>query len=564
MSHLCRSLLPTLLETPGLLSSLMESFFVPSTDLYNDIVSSHMENAFAAFLLGAHQASEDRTITDKTPQELLDEAGYILYECKTKEEVDSFKKYYKENEELCSFREDRLKKCKVFFAVKKNVEEIKRENFLHPERQDEYGTSVISIQFTHLEPNILEIKNRYNHTVDNPDATFSNNLENIIPGLTDSFEKQYHLNVRFQASEFNLPNYTMGSDGRFYKFTHQINDTFYCTNNTILRENDIISYEKERFIVIDYFILDLKEKKIFLYDPKIQDSFVDIFYSIKEVTVQKIENNEKIVKILLDQDQTPIEITLDTLNRIKNVKMDSVKKIGNSFLANCFKVEEFSSEQLKEVGDNFIAKAKHMKKINCENLEIAGEAFLSSAEEIEQLKFNKLKVLENRFCYRDTKLKEVSIENAEIIKDDVFMYASRLENFEANKVKKIGNNFLFNDNKITNIRLDSVTEIGDKFCANAKHIQSLQANQLISVGKNFFESATEMETYALDKLEEAKFGFFKKYPLRNDILQKVEARKNIHLQTIATKSLLASIKDYINFIRKDIEKNLSDEKNHKL
>ena len=54
-------------------------------------------------------------------------------------------------------------------------------------RQDEYGTSVISIQFDRDDTHTLSIKNRYNHKVEKPDATFSNNLNNIVAGLTKSF-----------------------------------------------------------------------------------------------------------------------------------------------------------------------------------------------------------------------------------------------------------------------------------------------------------------------------------------------------------------------------------------
>ena len=124
----------------------------------------------------------------ENPKDLLNKAGYILYECKTEEEVQSFKKYYAKGEELCTFNGNRLDSCYVYFAVKKDVDNIKREDYKEPKRQDQYGTSVVSIQFTKDDTHTLSIKNRYNHTVDNPDATFSNDLDNIIKGLTDSFE----------------------------------------------------------------------------------------------------------------------------------------------------------------------------------------------------------------------------------------------------------------------------------------------------------------------------------------------------------------------------------------
>lgn len=50
----------------------------------------------------------------KTPSELMNEAGYDLYECETEKDIQSFKKYYSKGEELCTFRGGRLDRCRVF------------------------------------------------------------------------------------------------------------------------------------------------------------------------------------------------------------------------------------------------------------------------------------------------------------------------------------------------------------------------------------------------------------------------------------------------------------------
>jgi len=152
-----------------------------------------------------------------------------------------------------------------FFAVKENVDQIKREDFVKPSRQDEYGTSVISIQFTKTSTHTLSIKNRYNHTVNNPDATFSNNLDNIIPGLTDSFARAGYVQTYVKPC-FELPNYVLAADGKYYKYNIEINNIYYCPNNVIIDNFEVHEYNKDSFIVFDYFILDLKEKKILLYD----------------------------------------------------------------------------------------------------------------------------------------------------------------------------------------------------------------------------------------------------------------------------------------------------------
>ena len=194
MSHLCRVLFPNLLEKEGLLPKLLLEHFNPNHELYQDLLNSNLTVEFRNYIYSLLDIKDNKQIPVlKTPTELLDEAGYILYECKCEEDIQSFRKYYKKEEELCTFKERRLAKCYVFFAVKKDVSNIKREDYKEPKREDKYGTSVISIQFTRDMANMLSIKNRYNHTVSNPDVTFSNNLDNIIPGLTASFENTYGL-----------------------------------------------------------------------------------------------------------------------------------------------------------------------------------------------------------------------------------------------------------------------------------------------------------------------------------------------------------------------------------
>ena len=213
MMHLCRELFPTLLEHEGLLPKLLHDNFKESRSLVKDIIDNNLEEEFKNYIYNQVDVENNyEEVVSKRPEELLKEAGYKLYECHSEEEIQSFKKYYAEGEELCTFRGGRLNRCFVFFAIKENVDEIKRENFPNPERQDKYGTSVISIQFTRDDSHTLSIKNRYNHTVNNPDSTFGNNLDNIIPGLTASFDKYYGTHQSHLQKTFEIPGYVRAND----------------------------------------------------------------------------------------------------------------------------------------------------------------------------------------------------------------------------------------------------------------------------------------------------------------------------------------------------------------
>lgn len=187
MVELCFKLFPTILETEGLLYKIILSTFPPSRELYNDIINNNVviqfKNYIHSFITEPHQIIK----TNKTPQELLEEKGYQLYQCKTEQDLDTFRKYYEPYEMLCTFKGDRLAEKHIFFIVKKDLNNIKRSN--NPKREDDYGTSVLCIQFDRGDYNYVTIISRYNHTVKNPNATYNNILEKINPGLTHSFER---------------------------------------------------------------------------------------------------------------------------------------------------------------------------------------------------------------------------------------------------------------------------------------------------------------------------------------------------------------------------------------
>lgn len=265
MWHYCRDKFQTILINEGILSKILSKLFDYNLELLKDIRYYKKEYEFQNLIFNYFNSGlevERKNNILKNPEELLKEAGYILYKCNTEEEIQSFKKYYDSNEELCTFKGGRLETCFVYFAVKENALDIKRSN--NPQREDEYGTSVISIQFSRDKSRRLSIKNRYNHTVTCPDATFANNLDNIIPGLTDSFAKFEGMNQKNINTNFYLDNYVQDVDGKYYKYNFERDNVYFCKNNKIIRDfvcnNDYV--EVEKYLFVENYVFDLKEKKI--------------------------------------------------------------------------------------------------------------------------------------------------------------------------------------------------------------------------------------------------------------------------------------------------------------
>lgn len=413
MAHFCRDNFASLLEESGLLSGIFLDHFYESHLLYDDIVAQQKENEFKNYIYNlVDYKKRDIVVIEKTPEELMDEAGYVLKECNSEKEIQEYKKYYAMGEELCTFRGGRLARCRVFFAVKKNVDEIKRDMFKTPRRQDEYGTSVISIQFTKDGTNTLSIKNRYNHAVINPDATFSNDLDNIVAGLTDSFLQHKGIVQKYAGNKgFILDNYVMANDGKYYKYNYEIYNVYYCPDNIIIDHFNVKKYDKSRYLIIDYFIIDLSNKSISLYDKKLSDSFCDIIKDINKIEIDNIDSGKKIT--ILGDNNKSLEIITDKDGKIISLKMNKIYDIGDKFLSYNTSLQKFTAENLTEVGSDFLWCNNTLQELYLPNLKIVGHDFLRRNKTLQKFTAENLIKVGDWFLNNNHKLRNKILSEIE-------------------------------------------------------------------------------------------------------------------------------------------------------
>ncbi len=499
MMHFCRDAFATILEEPGVLSNLLLTYFEPSKELFSDLQEENLENDFKSFIYRKFNKEEQVTITEtKTPQELLASVGYDLYECKNEEDIQKFKKYYAPGEELCTFNGGRLNQCHVFFAVKKDVDNIKREDFSNPKRQDLYGTSVISIQFDKNEAHTLSIKNRYNHTVDNPDATFSNNLDNIVEGLTDSFAEYYDLKQKY-INEFEISSYERDNQGKYYKYNYEMNGVHYCTNNCVLVEHEAIKYPKERYILADYFLIDRQEKTIKCYDEENIDSFPQFFQDnpIKKIDLEIIDNT-KIVKIETTKGLVTLE--LDKRNRIIGLTNPYIEEIGNLFLWLNECLSKIELPQVKVIGNDFLYQNLELKELNLPQAKIIGQGFLYDNNNLKKIDLPKVEIIKDDFLYNNLSLSKINLFQVKLIGRSFLYYNENLKDIYLPQIETIGSWFLYNNESLTEINLPSAKTIYDGFLYSNKILKRIDIPYVTKIGKNFLENDKELQIInVLDK-----------------------------------------------------------------
>ncbi len=447
--RLCRSLFPTLLETEGLLSKIIFKKFAPTRELY-DAVKNKVD-AFADFIFGIAKLRQGQGIvkTDKTPEQLMDEAGYILYpECKIYQDMQKFIKYYAKGEEICTFNGSsdysRLDTCRVWFAVKKDVDSIKRADFHSPQRQDEYGTSVISIQFTKTANSILSIKNRYNHAVLNPDATFENYLDNIAEGLTYAFMNTYGINISLayqdKSTEFlsKLENFVMDMNGRFYYKTYlSVLGNCYCENNiVVLNDGRAITFNPDKYILIEHYLLDLENKKIIyleyanngvkiafsndkigrkirtqLEKESMNNSFIKSIGKFSSIKVETVDKGNKKITFLYDEDDKKVVLMLNKSNEIIGYYNSFVKSIGKCFLYDNVKLKFFIAPNVQEIEGCFLTRNVDLTKFDAPKLKTINNYCLKHNKGIRYLELPSLVYMGEDFLRYNDVLEQVVLPN---------------------------------------------------------------------------------------------------------------------------------------------------------
>lgn len=497
MAHLCRELFPTILEQEGRLFKIISNNFAYSKYLYDDIVNNNLKYDFKNYIYNIND--NDIVVQDvkKTPAELLDEAGYILYKCTDYDQVEYFKKYYTKEEMLCTFNhiDERLENNYVFFAVKKDVDNIKREDFKKPDRQDLYGTSVISLQFTKDDVNTLSIKNRYNHSVPNPDATFSNNLDNIIEGLTASFSKEYDLNINSGISSFELPGYVKANDKKYYKYNYEINNVYYCPNNIIIDNFEVKQYDKERYIIFDYFILDMKEKTIELYDKKIYDSFVKDFKHIDKIELKK----EKEEKNIIINDK--IIITLNNYNNLIKYSNEIITYIGSEYLYYDNSLIEINTPNVTEIDDNFLFLNNTLVEFNFPNVIDVGFYCLGSNNSVEKINAPKLETIGDLFFNSNNKVRKINLPSGRKIGKRFFNNNHVIYGVNMPNVEEIQDWFLKSNEYLLNLELPNVKEIGNYFLEHNEILLNLELPNVKRIGHSCLEDNTSLLRFIIPKVE---------------------------------------------------------------
>ena len=411
---------------------------------------------------------ESQYHTDKNPLELLSDAGYDAFVVKTEEQKDSIKKYFRPNEELCTFRDPtRHKYYYMIHAIKRGADKIKPSD--NPERQDEYGTSVISIQIAKT-GGFISIKNRYNHTVANPDNTFDSNPDKIIPGLVNSLKKYF--NVDFNALVSEMPdNFRMVND-QLVRYNYEV-DNVYVGSNFYVRGSTITKINTDYEIMLCLWVLNTKNGQIgqipgIDYSPTCARKYLSDAFSGKRIVVQKSSDGKDDRDVFADC----VKIAAVDKGQIIKLNLPDVTEIENDFSLDPV-LQEINLPNVEKIGDEFLSENKGIKHIGLPKVITIGDGFLADNKNLDTIDIPMVQEIGSRFLTRNESLTSLNAPNLQKIGTSFLRENESLTLINLPNVTKIGCRFFSYNNCLKSIELPNVTEIGEGFLQNNKSLMSM-------------------------------------------------------------------------------------------
>lgn len=202
---------------------------------------------------------EEETIRGPDIGEVLEKEGYEYKIITNVGDLVDYKKYYSSGEVLCTYNnmEGRLKDYHIVILSKKGLDKIRRSK--NPKREDEYSTSLLNIQI-HKTFKIVSIKSRYNHTVNNPDAVYSNDLDKIAEGLIGAIEKKLNIKIKYQKG-LEIPNNLKLAEDFIINYWIERNN-IYVGEDVYVSNDRVYWINPNEELIADQFLINFKEKTV--------------------------------------------------------------------------------------------------------------------------------------------------------------------------------------------------------------------------------------------------------------------------------------------------------------
>lgn len=449
------------------------------------------------------------------PFKLLEQAGYDAFHADTLDKQNSIMPLFKKSELLCTFNDAaRFRKYHIVHAIKKGAADLERSDFDGNEnRQDAYGTSVISIQML-KSGGFISIKNRYNHTVSGCDNTFNSNPDNIIAGL--SLALKTHFDVDYaQTRVLPSDDYAL-IDNQLFHYNFEINNALY--GDQCWAHNGIIHpvNQGNGDALFDTYLFDNKTKTLSHATPGVPDSFPDDFNRTyggnPALAVDSAGNLTLDGSVLIGAHRS----------RITSLSLPGLTSLGRHALKHADHLERFSAPDLLSMGDHALCSPPVLTAFEAPALRTMGQDCLHTPSSLSHFEAPSLTAMAGyclshcqllsvfrapslismgvcclRYAYRLSRFEAPLLLTMQL---DRLHSAASLEHFEAPSLTTMKPYCLFDVPQLSYFHAPSLQSMGAGSLRFASGLPRFQAPSLVSMGDDCLRSSNALTHFAAPSL----------------------------------------------------------------
>ena len=437
--------------------------------------------------------------------ELLSKAGYDFLIADDLKKQNSLRGFFKKEEELCTFKDfDRFKNYHIIYLIKKGANELNRNDFFLPKREDAYGSSVLSIQILKT-GGFIKITNRYNHTVQNPDNTFYSNPDYIIPGLSSALKKHFH--VDFRAGKADEPEGYLYLNKRLYKYHLETGNVYYG-ENFYIKDGVCFPIQKDYQLLVDNFIIDFKENKIIVPHQEDrglypEDAFLSFLKQEIEGKTLKIKKEDKKTYAVYLNDDCVIKVRQGHLV-YANLKTLIVADYP-IFLHHDW-IEEIHLNNLKSFSAGSFSFCKNLKVLSLKNALFVPANSIKNLPSLERLNLNQVKKVYQNAIVSLPNLFELLMKNVLEIQSNSLMFLDKVPAFVFYKLKKIGAFVMSKNKNVKKIMAPALQRIGGSAISENPLLTDVCLLSLKRVASKALCSNNSLKLLALAQVETVEKG----------------------------------------------------------
>lgn len=260
--------------------------------------------------------------------------------------------------------------------------------------------------------------------------------------------------------------------GTEFAYNCEIGNVYFCPNNVIIDNgNAILDYHinRDRYIIMDNYILDLYEKKFIKYKPQystiyeeVRDSFYDTMQGIQHISIRENKDKSRVITFILPYGEA--EIKIDSQNRIIRYKNERLPEIGNNFMFYNNSLLEIKIPAVEVIGDNFLYTNNSLEKISLDSIERIGDNFLCNNVILKSFIGYNAKYVGECFLFSNEKLSELNLYMA----------------------KNIGPSCMARNKDLLYVDISGAYGLGDYSFSSATRIRTLYTNGYIKIGEGCF------------------------------------------------------------------------------